>query len=94
MRFGWLTLAHSPSPEEDYASIEQQLAQACHADALGFHGIWLTEHTFTGEAIYCDPIPFGATLAAQMVLGDLAHDKVMASMRRFADAVMPRFPDD
>jgi alkanesulfonate monooxygenase SsuD/methylene tetrahydromethanopterin reductase-like flavin-dependent oxidoreductase (luciferase family) len=65
VRFGWLTLAHSPSPEADYASIEQQLTQACHADALGFHGIWLTEHNFTGEAIYCDPIPFAATLAAR-----------------------------
>jgi len=34
MQFGWLTLAHSPSPEEDYIGITQQLTQACYADPL------------------------------------------------------------
>jgi hypothetical protein len=29
-----------------------------------------------------------------MSLGDLAHDKVMASMRRFAEVVIPRFRND
>jgi len=63
MRFGWLTLAHSPSPDADHAAIEEQLAQACHAEAVGFDGVWLTEHNFTGEAVYCDPIPFASALA-------------------------------
>lgn len=63
MRFGWLTLAHSPSPEEDHAAIEQQLEQASAAEAVGFDGVWLTEHNFTGEAVYCDPIPFASALA-------------------------------
>jgi alkanesulfonate monooxygenase SsuD/methylene tetrahydromethanopterin reductase-like flavin-dependent oxidoreductase (luciferase family) len=65
MRFGWLTLAHSPGPEQDYDAIAQQLEQACLADALGFDGVWLTEHNFTGEAVYCDPIPFAAALAGR-----------------------------
>lgn len=65
MRFGWLTLAHSPSPEADAAAVEAQLVQACHAEAVGFDGVWLTEHNFTGEAVYCDPIPFAAALAAR-----------------------------
>src|SRR5207237_2299372 len=65
MRFGWLTLAHSPSPEEDGTAIAQQLEQACLAEALGFDGVWLTEHNFTGEAVYCDPIPFASALAAR-----------------------------
>ena len=63
MRFGWLTLAHSPSPEEDFVGIEQQLDQAIAAEALGFDTVWLTEHNFTGETVYCDPIPFAAALA-------------------------------
>lgn len=63
MRFGWLTLAHSPSPESDCEAIEQQLAQAIHAEATGFDGVWLTEHNFTGESVYNDPIPFAAALA-------------------------------
>src|ERR1051325_5235366 len=65
MRFGWLTLAHSPGADQDYAAIGQQLEQACLADALGFDGVWLTEHNFTGEAVYSDPIPFASALAAR-----------------------------
>jgi alkanesulfonate monooxygenase SsuD/methylene tetrahydromethanopterin reductase-like flavin-dependent oxidoreductase (luciferase family) len=65
MRFGWLTLGHSPSPEEDGAAIEAQLAQACFAETAGFDGIWLTEHNFTGESVYCDPIPFAGVVAAR-----------------------------
>src|SRR5215475_14922875 len=65
MRFGWMTLAHSPGPEADHRAIEEQLAQACGAEAAGFDGAWLTEHNFTGEAVYCDPIPFASALAAR-----------------------------
>ncbi len=65
MHFGWLTLAHSPSPDDDYQCITQQLTQACYAEQLGFDDVWLTEHNFTGESVFCDPIPFAATLAAR-----------------------------
>jgi alkanesulfonate monooxygenase SsuD/methylene tetrahydromethanopterin reductase-like flavin-dependent oxidoreductase (luciferase family) len=65
MRFGWLTLSHSPSPEADGQAIQEQLAQASLAEAVGFDGVWLTEHNFTGEAVYCDPIPFAAAVAAR-----------------------------
>jgi alkanesulfonate monooxygenase SsuD/methylene tetrahydromethanopterin reductase-like flavin-dependent oxidoreductase (luciferase family) len=63
MKFGWLTLGHSPSPEEDCLAIDQQLEQACLAEELGFDTVWLTEHNFTGESVYGDPIPFAAALA-------------------------------
>src|SRR5262245_26659416 len=63
MRFGWLTLAHSPSPEHDTQAIFEQLEQATLAEELGFAGVWLTEHNFTGESVYADPIPFAAALA-------------------------------
>src|SRR5512144_796564 len=65
MRFGWLTLSHSPSPDGDRAAIEEQLEQACAAEILGFDSVWLTEHNFTGEAVYCDPIPFASALAVR-----------------------------
>jgi len=65
MRFGWLTLAHSPDPEQDHRAIAEQLEQACLADELGFDGVWLTEHNFTGEAVYCDPIPFASAVAVR-----------------------------
>jgi len=65
MRFGWLTLAHSPSADADYAAIHELVTQACFAETAGFDGIWLTEHNFTGESVYCDPIPFASVVAAR-----------------------------
>jgi alkanesulfonate monooxygenase SsuD/methylene tetrahydromethanopterin reductase-like flavin-dependent oxidoreductase (luciferase family) len=65
MRFGWLTLGLSPSPDADGAAIDAQVAQACFAETTGFDGIWLTEHNFTGESVYCDPIPFASVVAAR-----------------------------
>jgi len=65
MRFGWLTLGQSPSGDADYAAIHEQVTQACFAETAGFDGIWLTEHNFTGESVYCDPIPFASVVAAR-----------------------------
>ena len=65
MQFGWLTLAHAASPDADHAMIHEQLEQACFAETAGFDGIWLTEHNFTGESVYCDPIPFAGVVAAR-----------------------------
>jgi alkanesulfonate monooxygenase SsuD/methylene tetrahydromethanopterin reductase-like flavin-dependent oxidoreductase (luciferase family) len=65
MQFGWLTLGLSPTPEEDAGAIDEAVTQACFAETTGFDGIWLTEHNFTGESIYCDPIPFASVVAAR-----------------------------
>jgi len=65
VRFGWLTLGHSPSGDADGAAIEDLVTQACFAETAGFDGIWLTEHNFTGESVYCDPIPFASVVAAR-----------------------------
>ena len=63
MRFGWLTLALSPSPEEDAIRIEQQIEQVQLAERLGFADVWLTEHYFTGESVYNDAVLFASALA-------------------------------
>ena len=63
MRFGWLTLSLSPSPEEDAVRIDQQLAQVCFAEKLGFSDVWLTEHYFTGESVYNDALLFASAVA-------------------------------
>lgn len=63
MKFGWLTLSLSPSPAEDAIRIDQQLAQACAAEALGFDSVWLTEHYFTGESVYNDALTFATAIA-------------------------------
>src|ERR1700704_1997437 len=63
MKFGWLTLAMSPSPAEDCQRIDQILEQACAAERMGFSDVWLTEHYFTGESVYKDSLMFAAALA-------------------------------
>ncbi len=63
MRFSWLTLALSPSAAEDGQRIRDQLALASLAEELGFDGVWLTEHYFTGESVYSDALTFAAALA-------------------------------
>ena len=63
MRFSSLTLSLSPSREEDRQRIQDQLRLAMLAEELGFHGLWLTEHYFTGESVYNDPLAFAAAIA-------------------------------
>src|SRR4051794_743997 len=63
MRFGWLTLSLSPSPEEDAARIDQQIEQVLFAEQLGFGDVWLTEHYFTGESVYNDALLFASAVA-------------------------------
>src|ERR1700735_1465045 len=63
MKFGWLTLGLSPTPDEDAVRIEQQIDQVCAAETLGFSDVWLTEHYFTGESVYNDSLMFAAALA-------------------------------
>src|ERR1043166_6849129 len=65
MKFGWMTLSLSPTPEDDLARVHQQLEQGVLAEAMGFDYLWLTEHNFTGECSYADPIPFAGALAAR-----------------------------
>ena len=65
MRFGWLTLSLSPSPEEDAARIDQQIEQVCFAEQLGFSDVWLTEHYFTGESVYNDALLFASAVAVR-----------------------------
>ena len=48
MNFGWLTLALSPSPNEDAVRIDQQIEQVfVPPSPLGFSDVWLDEeHLF------------------------------------------------
>ena len=63
MRFGWLTLSLSPSPEEDAQRIDQQIEQVRFAERFGFGDVWLTEHYFTGESVYNDALLFASAVA-------------------------------
>jgi len=49
MRFGWLTLSLSPSPEEDADRIDQQIEQVRFAERLGFGDVWLPPSAWNGR---------------------------------------------
>ena len=88
MQFGWLTLALSPSPAEDAARIHQQIEQVCFAEKLGFSDVWLTEHYFTGESVYCDSLMFAAALAmigSSLLVG---LDRAEGEHRRLATVLL------
>jgi hypothetical protein len=62
-----MSLALSPTPEEDYSRLHEALRQAIFAEPLGFDYL------------------------CQMNWGGIAHDRVMASMQRFGEQIMPTF---
>src|SRR5215471_7483443 len=82
MRFGWLFLSLSPSPEEDAQRIYQQIEQVRFAERLGFGDVWLTEHYFTGESVYQRPA------AVRLCCRD-AHREDPDRLRRRAAALPP-----
>src|SRR5438874_6769935 len=82
MRFGWLTLSLSPSPEEDAVRIDQQFEQVRFAERLGFGDVWLTEHYFTGESVYNDALLFASAIA-------MRTERTQIGLRGRAAAVSP-----
>jgi hypothetical protein len=85
MKFGWLTLALSPSPDEDAVRIDQQIEQVCNAESLGFNDVWLTEHYFTrGKRLQrCLAVRIGP---------DNANDTDSHRVLRHSNAVPPPGP--
>jgi hypothetical protein len=49
MRFGWLTLAPSPSPAEDAVRIDQQIGRVCFAEHGSFSRSPARAHDRVGE---------------------------------------------
>lgn len=49
MRFGTFHLFERPFARSESEVYEAQMEQICHADAVGFDWVWLTEHHFSSE---------------------------------------------
>jgi alkanesulfonate monooxygenase SsuD/methylene tetrahydromethanopterin reductase-like flavin-dependent oxidoreductase (luciferase family) len=54
-----------PEGSDQTERYAQALTQACHADALGFDSIWLTEHHFSRHGIVSDSLTVLGHLAAR-----------------------------
>ncbi|MYH40698.1 MAG: LLM class flavin-dependent oxidoreductase [Chloroflexi bacterium] len=63
MLFDTFHLPYSPSPDDDHRVLTEQIEQIVEAERLGFDTAWLTEHNFTGECAFGDPLIFGAALS-------------------------------
>lgn len=64
MQIGLFHSIQWPEGSDQEARYAQALTQACHADALGFDSVWLTEHHFSRHGIVSDSLMVLAHLAA------------------------------
>ena len=65
MRFGSRMSPVSHNPGDDGEVIDRALREAELAEAVGMDTLWLTEHYFSGECAYADPLVFAAAVAAR-----------------------------
>ena len=65
MRIGLFIAPISTKATDDSKVIDSTLSEAELAEEIGLDAIWLTEHHFTGESVYADPIVFGTAIAAR-----------------------------
>ena len=63
MKFSIFLQPLSPSPADDYRVMHDILGQSILADELGYDGIFLAEHSFTGETVFGEPIVFATAIA-------------------------------
>ena len=65
MRFGSRIAPVSHHPDDDSEVIDRTLREVELAETVGMYAVWLTEHHFSGECAYADPLVFGAAIAAR-----------------------------
>jgi len=65
MKFGSRIAPVSHHPDDDSEVIDGTLREVDLAEAAGMDAVWLTEHHFSGECAYADPLVFGAAIAAR-----------------------------
>ena len=65
LKFGHFLYHVNLDPEHDAQGIRDALAEARLAEDLGYDALWFSEHHFTGEVVYADPLVFAAAVAVQ-----------------------------
>lgn len=80
MKFGDFLFPDSRDPDADGRVIDETLAEARLADALGIDVVWLAEHHFDGICAYADPIVFAGALAPALRRASLGVAVVQVSL--------------
>ncbi|OZM77104.1 LLM class flavin-dependent oxidoreductase [Pseudonocardia sp. MH-G8] len=89
MQIGLFHSIQWPEGSDQSDRYAQALTQACHADALGFDSVWLTEHHFSRHGIVSDSLMVLAHLAARtshVRLGTAVSVLPLHHPLRFAEA--------
>ncbi|MEX2446565.1 MAG: LLM class flavin-dependent oxidoreductase, partial [Dehalococcoidia bacterium] len=89
MKFGLFHTVQWPEGTEQRDRMREGLAQAVHAEELGFHSLWMTEHHFTRHGITADNLGLLAYLAAsteRMRLGSAVSVLPFHNPLRLAEA--------
>jgi len=89
MQIGLFHSVQWPEGSDQSDRYAQALTQACHADALGFDSVWLTEHHFSRHGIVSDSLMVLAHLAARTTtvrLGTAVSVLPLHHPLRFAEA--------
>ena len=63
MKFGHFLYHTNLDPSANGQAIQEALAEARLAEQLGYDAVWLSEHHFTGEVVYGDPVVFATAIA-------------------------------
>jgi alkanesulfonate monooxygenase SsuD/methylene tetrahydromethanopterin reductase-like flavin-dependent oxidoreductase (luciferase family) len=89
MQIGLFHSIQWPEGSDQTERYAQALTQACHADALGFDSVWLTEHHFSRHGIVSDSLTVLGHLAARtshVRLGTAVSVLPLHHPLRFAEA--------
>jgi alkanesulfonate monooxygenase SsuD/methylene tetrahydromethanopterin reductase-like flavin-dependent oxidoreductase (luciferase family) len=65
MKFGHFLFHTNMDPSKDAEAIQDALSEAKLAEELEYDAVWFSEHHFSGEVVYADPLIFGSAVAAQ-----------------------------
>lgn len=90
MQIGLFHTVQWPEGSDHADRYDQALTQMCHADALGFDSVWLTEHHFSRHGLVSDSLMVLAHLAARtshVRLGTAVSVLPLHHPVRFAEAV-------
>ena len=89
MQIGLFHTIQWPEGSDHADRYDQALTQMCHADALGFDSVWLTEHHFSRHGLVSDSLMVLAHLAARTThirLGTAVSVLPLHHPVRFAEA--------
>jgi alkanesulfonate monooxygenase SsuD/methylene tetrahydromethanopterin reductase-like flavin-dependent oxidoreductase (luciferase family) len=80
----------TPGPDEDRRILRENVDQVLKADRMGFKAVWMTEHAFSGQNVYSDPLILAGYLTGRVAMPIIGFAVAVAPLHdpvRFATQV-------